>query len=93
MSKSKKLGDIDTSALSELAANFPKTSPQTKEEQDKSTYEKDVTITLRIPSRIAKDLKLKAVMADKTQRELILEGLKLVGVEIRDEDIADRRKN
>ena len=32
-------------------------------------------------------------MADKTQRELILEGLKLVGVNIRDEDIADRRKN
>lgn len=93
MSKSNKLGDIDTSALSELAANFPKTSPRTKEDKDKSTEEKDVTITLRIPSRIAKDLKLKAVMADKTQRELILEGLKLVGVEIRDEDIADRRKN
>ncbi|MGK7949684.1 MAG: hypothetical protein AB4368_13060 [Xenococcaceae cyanobacterium] len=93
MSKSKKLGDIDTSALSELAANFPSTSPRTKEDKDKSTEEKDVTITLRIPSRIAKDLKLKAVMADKTQRELILEGLKLVGVEIRDEDIADRRKN
>ncbi len=93
MSKSKKLGDIDTSALSELAANFPKTSSRTKEDKDKSTEEKDVTITLRIPSRIAKDLKLKAVMADKTQRELILEGLKLVGVEIRDEDIADRRKN
>lgn len=95
MSKSKKLGDIDTSALSELAANFPKTttSPPIKEAQDKSNEEKDVTITLRIPSRIAKDLKLKAVMADKTQRELILEGLKLVGVEIRDEDIADRRKN
>ena len=103
MSKSKKLGDIDTSALNELAAKYPKTSPAassskakdavTKEDQDKSIEEKDVTITLRIPARIAKDLKVKAVMADKTQRELILEGLKLVGVNIRDEDIADRRKN
>ena len=43
MSKSKKLGDIDTSALNELAAKYPKTSPAssskdavTKEDQDKS---------------------------------------------------------
>ncbi len=55
--------------------------------------EKDVTITLRIPPYIAKDLKIKAATADKTQREFILEGLKLMGIDVKDEDIADRRKS
>ncbi len=58
-----------------------------------SKAEKDVTITLRIPPYIAKDLKIKAATADKTQRQFILEGLKLMGIDVKDEDIADRRKS
>ena len=64
-----------------------------KDQPSKDKLEKDVTITLRIPPRIAKDLKIKAATADKTQREFILEGLKLMGVDVKDEDIADRRKS
>ena len=94
MSKPKKgLGDIDTSALGDFAAeNFPKTQPA-KSKTAKEKPEKDVTITLRIPPRIAKDLRIKAATADKTQREFILEGLKKMGIDVKDEDIADRRKS
>ena len=94
MSKAKKgLGDIDTSALGDFAAeNFPKTQPA-KSKSAKEKPEKDVTITLRIPPRIAKDLRIKAATADKTQREFILEGLKKMGIDVNDEDIADRRKS
>ena len=94
MSKPKKgLGDIDTSALGDFAAeNFPKTQPGTRK-LAKQKPEKDVTITLRIPPRIAKDLRIKAATADKTQREFILEGLKKMGIDVKDEDIADRRKS
>ena len=59
---------------------------------NKEKPEKDVTITLRIPPRIAKDLRIKAATADKTQREFILEGLKKMGIDVRDEDIADCQK-
>ncbi|MEN9567356.1 MAG: hypothetical protein RLZZ69_2552 [Cyanobacteriota bacterium] len=94
MSKAKKgLADIDTSALENYAVdNFPKTQPS-KDKSTKDKPEKDVTITLRIPPRIAKDLKIKAVTADKTQREFILEGLRKMGIDVKDEDIADRRKS
>ena len=93
MSKTnRRLGDIDTSALANFAAdNFPKTQPS-KEKSRKEKSARDVTITLRIPTRIAKDLRIKAATADKTQRELILEGLKKMGIDVKDEDIADRRK-
>lgn len=94
MSKAKEgLGDIDTSALKDFAAeNFPTTQPA-KSKSTKEKAEKDVTLTLRIPPRIAKDLRIKAATADKTQREFILEGLKKMGINVRDEDIADRRKS
>lgn len=94
MSKANKgLGDIDTSALANFASdNFPRTKPS-KDKTNKEKQEKDVTITLRIPPRIAKDLRIKAATADKTQREFILEGLKKMGIDIKDEDIADRRKS
>ena len=94
MSKIKKgLGDIDTSALGDFAAeNFPKTQPA-KSKLNKEKPARDVTITLRIPPRIAKDLRIKAATADKTQREFILEGLKKMGIDVQDEDIADRRKS
>jgi len=92
MSKSNNLGDIDVTALEALASNLPTTQP-VKDKSSKNQTEKDVTITLRIPPRIAKDLKIKAATADKTQRELILEGLKLMGIDVKDEDIADRRKS
>lgn len=95
MSKTKKgLGDIDTSALEDFAAeNFPKTQPVKTISSAKEKRSKDVTITLRIPPRIAKDLRIKAATADKTQREFILEGLKKMGIDVKDEDIADRRKS
>ena len=94
MSKKNSLGDVDVAALESLASGFPATQPPVS--TDKSSQkqpEKDVTITLRIPPRIAKDLKIKAATADKTQREFILEGLKLMGIDVKDEDIADRRKS
>lgn len=94
MTKAKKgLGNIDTSALDNYASdNFPKTQPS-RDKSTKDKAEKDVTITLRIPPRIAKDLRIKAATADKTQREFILEGLKKMGIDVKDEDIADRRKS
>ncbi len=92
MSKNNNLGDIDVTALEGLASNLPTTQP-VKDKSNKNKTEKDVTITLRIPPRIAKDLKIKAATADKTQREFILEGLKLMGIDVKDEDIADRRKS
>ncbi len=94
MTKAKKgLGNIDTSALDNYASdNFPKTQPS-RDKSTKKKPERDVTITLRIPPRIAKDLRIKAATADKTQREFILEGLKKMGIDIKDEDIADRRKS
>ena len=92
MSKNKNLGDIDVTALEGLASKLPTTQP-VKDQPNKNKAEKDVTITLRIPPRIAKDLKIKAATADKTQREFILEGLKLMGIDVKDEDIADRRKS
>lgn len=94
MSKKNSLGDVDVTALEGLASSFPATQPSpSKDQPTKDKLEKDVTITLRIPPRIAKDLKIKAATADKTQREFILEGLKLMGVDVKDEDIADRRKS
>ena len=94
MSKKNSLGDVDFTALEGLASSFPATGPSpSKDKLIKDKLEKDVTITLRIPPRIAKDLKIKAATADKTQREFILEGLKLMGVDVKDEDIADRRKS
>ncbi len=92
MSKNNNLGDIDVTALEGLASNLPTTQPVT-DKSNKNKAEKDVTITLRIPPRIAKDLKIKAATADKTQREFILEGLKLMGIDVRDEDVCDRRKS
>ena len=94
MSKPKKgLEDIDTSALGDFAAeNFPRTQPA-KSKSAKEKPEKDVTITLRIPPRIAKDLRIKAATADKTQREFILEGLRKMGIDVKEKDIADRRKS
>jgi hypothetical protein len=92
MSKSNNLGDIDVTALEGLAKNLPTTQPLT-DKPNKNKALKDVTITLRIPPRIAKDLKIKAATADKTQREFILEGLKLMGIDVRDEDVCDRRKS
>ena len=92
MSKNNNLGDIDVTALKGLASNLPTTQPVT-DKSNKNKAEKDVTITLRIPPRIAKDLKIKAATADKTQREFILEGLKLMGIDVRDEDVCDRRKS
>jgi hypothetical protein len=95
MSKaSKGLGNVDVTVLDELASSFPSTQPSTTTNKPSNEQpEKDVTITLRIPPRIAKDLKIKAATADKTQREFILYGLKLMGIDIQDEDIADRRKS
>ncbi len=94
MSKKNSLGDVDVAALQGLASSFPATAPSSSNDKPtKDKPEKDVTITLRIPPRIAKDLRIKAATADKTQREFILEGLKLMGVDIKDEDIADRRKS
>ena len=94
MSKNNNLGDIDVTALEGLASNLPTTQPAPiKDKPSKDKAEKDVTITLRIPPYIAKDLKIKAATADKTQREFILEGLKLMGIDVKDEDIADRRKS
>ncbi len=94
MSKKNSLGDVDVAALEGLASSFPATQPSpSKDKPTKDKPTKDVTITLRIPPRIAKDLKIKAATADKTQREFILEGLKLMGVDVKDEDIADRRKS
>lgn len=94
MSKKKSLGDVDVAALEGLASSFPATQASPSPDQPaKDKPIKDVTITLRIPPRIAKDLKIKAATADKTQREFILEGLKLMGVDVKDEDIADRRKS
>ena len=92
MSKSNNLGDIDVTALEGLASNLPTTQPVADKPNKKKAL-KDVTITLRIPPRIAKDLKIKAATADKTQREFILEGLKLMGIDVRDEDVCDRRKS
>ncbi|WP_019503209.1 hypothetical protein [Pleurocapsa sp. PCC 7319] len=92
MSKKNSLGNVDVTALEGLASSFPPTQPSTLK-STKGKPEKDVTITLRIPPRIAKDLRIKAATADKTQREFILEGLKLMGIDVKDEDIADRRKS
>jgi hypothetical protein len=88
--QSKGLGDIDVNALEELASSFPAT--QAAKERSLQKKEKEVTLTLRIPASIAKDLRIKAATADKTQREIILEGLKLMGISISDEEISDRRK-
>lgn len=86
----KKLKDVDTQALSELAETFPSTAPKKKKPPKK---EADVTVTLRLPPRIYKALRVKAAAEDKTQRELILMGLKAVGLDIKDEDITDRRRH
>lgn len=90
---SKQIDDIDPNlALAEYAETFPSTAPKPKAKKKIKKGEDDVTVTLRLPPYIHKQLKIKAVTEDKTQRELILEGLRLVGLEIEDEDIVDRRK-
>lgn len=85
-----KLKDVDTQALSELAETFPSTAPIKRKPKKR---EGDVTVTLRLPPHIYKALRVKAATEGKTQRELILMGLKELGLDIKDEEIADRRRN
>ena len=86
----RKLKDIDTQALSKLAETFPSTAPREKKSSKK---EGDITVTLRLPPHIYKALRVKAATEGKTQRELVLMGLKKLGLDIKDEDIIDRRKH
>ncbi len=85
-----KLKDVDTQALTELAETFPSTAPKKRKSQKR---EGDITVTLRLPPYIYKALRVKAAAEDKTQRELILMGLKALGLDIKEEDITDRRRN
>ena len=86
----RKLKDIDTQALSKLAETFPSTAPKEKKPNKK---EGDITVTLRLPPHIYKALRVKAATEGKTQRELVLMGLKRLGLDIKDEDIIDRRRH
>jgi hypothetical protein len=51
----------------------------------------EVPLQITVPRRVKQALALKAAETGRTRRQLVLEGLREVGVEISDEEIAGRR--
>lgn len=87
--KRSNLPDVDMSALESLA----ETQIGTKSERDKAK-KKDATdspLTVKIPAYVHTALKVQSATIGKTQRQIILEALKEWGIDVKQEDIVDRR--
>ncbi|MER8395742.1 hypothetical protein [Mesorhizobium sp. M0959] len=51
----------------------------------------EVPLQITIPPKVKRALDLKSVETGRTRRALVLEGLRSVGVDVTDDDIAGRR--
>lgn len=51
----------------------------------------EVPLQITIPPKVKRSLDLKSVETGRTRRALVLEGLRGVGIDITDDDIAGRR--
>lgn len=101
----KKLQDIDMKALDDYADNFPSSAPSRASEQVREPVasKKDtkatskakkgniVTLTLKIPRYIDKQIALMAAASENTKKAVILKALQKVGIEIDEDDITDAR--
>ncbi|HYD98570.1 MAG TPA: hypothetical protein VEH84_04245 [Alphaproteobacteria bacterium] len=54
--------------------------------------DEDISVAFRLPKYVAKALKRAAVDRELTQRQIVLQGLRAVGLDVRDEDLRDRRR-
>lgn len=89
MAKQKRsLGNIDLSALDQLADNFPKAHSDKEKKRAP-----DANLTIKIPDYLLKEIKIKSAQEGKTQRQIILEGLLALGLTVQEQDMVDRRKN
>ncbi|MGB7416268.1 MAG: hypothetical protein WA902_18845 [Thermosynechococcaceae cyanobacterium] len=99
MATPKNMPAVDLTALDTLADGLPKTQSETaKKAQNKSKVPSrrkapDSPLTVKIPDYVHKALKIQAATTGKTQREILLEALKLYGIDVEDDDIIDRRKS
>ena len=89
----KNLGNVDISALKELAKEYPSTQAEVSKTEEEKPKEPEVALTFKVPAYVARQLKIQAAMGGKTQREVLLEALQKLGIEVRAEDIVDRRKS
>jgi phosphoketolase len=53
--------------------------------------EPEVPLQVTVPTKVKRALDVKAAQTGRTRRALVLEGLKQVGVDVTEDDIAGRR--
>lgn len=94
MAKPKNIPAVDVAALGQLAEGLPSSQSEAAKQSKRPSSRKapDSPLTVKIPDYVHKALKIQAATTGKTQREILLEGLKLWGIKVEDDDIIDRRK-
>lgn len=98
MARPKNMPAVDVTALDQLAESLPSTQSDVTRKAKVATSltsrkAPDSPLTVKIPDYVHKELKIQAATTGKTQREILLEALKLWGLEVEDGDIIDRRKS
>ena len=54
--------------------------------------EKDVSLQVMVPTRVKRQVSVRAAKEGSTQRTIILTALRAIGIEISDKDLHDKRK-
>lgn len=95
MANKRNIPAVDVAALGQLAEELPSAqSEATKKAKGtiKPIESEDSPLTVKIPDYVHRDLKIQAATTGKTQRQILLEALKMWGVDVKEDDIIDRRK-
>lgn len=87
--KRNNLPDVDMAALESLAET--QIGTQSDKERAKKKNAADSPLTVKIPAYVHTALKVQSATLGKTQRQIILEALKGWGIDVKEEDIVDRR--
>lgn len=72
---------------------MPVRSPKKAATHDSDAEDgRDVSLQVMVPTRIKREVSLRAAQEGMTQRTIILHALKAIGFMVKDDELCDRRK-